>query len=708
MIRDDLDFIELELTWAETRLRRLAAEAELEQRRKPDLSAYRGHDEDTLTRLQARVQQLKTQEASARRDADTARTTFDGPLALEELCQRFGLDDFERNVLLLCAAPCFASRFGDLFGEVAGMRGLTVELAFRFQELTFRDRIERRSTFKPSSRLLANDLVRCDIQQRWTSAKDLLDADLLISQRVFAYLVGRQDLDDEFVSFSSLEEPLATFDQVVLPDPEMQRIRSVVDQHDELIAKRQEWGFDEVIRYGRSTLILFHGPPGTGKTMTAHAIAAHAGKRVLNVDIPTFVTNREAERFLPGLFREARLQNALLFFDECEVLFGNRRHGNLLMTLLLTELERFEGIAVLATNLPAELDEALARRVLVRVRFPEPDRHGRAEIWRRHLPESAPLAEDIDVDRLAERYEFSGGFIKNAVLGAVAWTVHEQAPEITHAHLEKAAQEQLQRFDADGEPLVVPTERLADLVLPSSVKAQVDQLLSSVRSAPTVLRRWGVGGPGGNLGVAALLHGLPGTGKTLCAKALAGELNRPLKVVRASGLLSKWVGDSERNLQAAFDRARADQAVLLVDEADSLLLDRAHAGQRHELSLVNTLLDLVENHPGLVLLATNLPDRLDNALARRLACRIHFTRPGPAERLALWQRMLPDSAPLHVDVSRETLAERFDLSGAEIRKASLHAASSAANEGRCVRMADLLAACASRERPARRVGFKAG
>ena len=80
--------------------------------------------------------------------------------------------------------------------------------------------------------------------------------------------------------------------------------------------------------------------------MTAHAIARHMGKRVLNVDIPTFMEHHDAERFLPGLFREARLQDAILFFDECEVLFGDRRAGNVLMTLLLTEIERFEGVAV--------------------------------------------------------------------------------------------------------------------------------------------------------------------------------------------------------------------------------------------------------------------------------------------------------------------------------------------------------------------------
>ena len=105
----------------------------------------------------------------------------------------------------------------------------------------------------------------------------------------------------------------------------------------------------------------------------------------------------------------------MLFFDECETFFASRRSGNQLMSLLLTELERYEGVAVLATNLPDELDEALFRRLLVHVRFAPPRADARAEIWRQHLPPAAPLHSAVDLEALARRYALTGGQVKNAV-----------------------------------------------------------------------------------------------------------------------------------------------------------------------------------------------------------------------------------------------------------------------------------------------------
>ena len=240
-------------------------------------------------------------------------------------------------------------------------------------------------------------------------------------------------------------------------------------------------------------------------------------------------------------------------FDECEVLFGSRRQGNALMTLLLGELERFEGVAVLATNLPGQLDEALDRRILVKVRFPRPDVEAREVIWRQHLPARAPLADDVDPRALAVRFEMSGGYIKNAVLAAVAEAVHASgpgsgaAPRITQAVLERAASDQLKRPTDGDDDLVHPRGRLADVVLPDAVAAQLHEMVAAVHHRQTVLDRWGIGAHMAHgKGLSALFHGPPGTGKTLCAEAVAAELGQPLLVATVPAIVSKWVGETER------------------------------------------------------------------------------------------------------------------------------------------------------------------
>jgi SpoVK/Ycf46/Vps4 family AAA+-type ATPase len=695
----DLEYLQDEMQWVHHRTRRIindtllcrvvASPEDQELWEDSQLFDFGKPDDVSPAILQGRARSHRKAEDLYRKTIDNRLTLTRASgraLALDRLCLSHNLDDFERMILLVAAAPCFSRRLEEQLSELDPHRstsGASVETVFAFAEKSMEERIRLRRTFSPKAPLFARDLARLDLGHRYDNPKDLLIAEVSVSDRIFSYLVGDESLSSEFSDFSSVEEPMVTLDQVVLPDEDKNRILSVVERHQRYLDCRKEWGFDDIIRYGRGVLMLFHGKPGTGKTMMAHAVAARMGKRILNVDIPTFLDKRDSDRFLPGLFREARLQDALLFFDECELLFGDRTFGNSLMTMLLTELERFEGVAVLATNLPQVLDEALDRRILVKVRFPEPDRHARREIWSKHLPARAPIASDVDLDLLADRYEMAGGYIKNAVLMAVAQAVHTNGdqPRITMAHLDQAARDQIRRPLQESSPLVMPKVRLSDVVLSESIRSQLHELVSAARNRRTVLERWGIGA---NLsygrGVSALFHGVPGTGKTLCAEAIACELNQPLLRVAIPSVLSKWVGEAERTLERLFSEARAGNAVLFLDEADSLLMERGEGrASRHDDSIVNTLLTLIERFDGVILLATNLPDRLDKALVRRLTYRMTFPFPEASQRATIWRNLLPDTVPTDGHIDSASLGEDFPLTGGHIKNAVFKAAFRAAS-----------------------------
>lgn len=252
-----------------------------------------------------------------------------------------------------------------------------------------------------------------------------------------------------------------------------------------------------------------------------------------------------------------------------------------------------------------------------------------------------------------------------------------------------------------------PAHRLADVVLSPSDRARVEELLFRLGDGAALLRAWGVeSGPGG---AAALFFGPPGTGKTYTAEALAAELGRPLVRLRVEGALSRWVGAGEQRVAAAFREAAAEGAVLLLDEADSLLADRAEA-RSWQVPLVNLLLVEIERYPGLVVLATNRAAALDPALERRLALRLELGPPGEAERAELWRRHLPAALPLAPDVDLRALARAHALTGSGIRRACTQAALRAASrppEARLVSQADLAAAAAgSSAPPARPLGFR--
>ena len=702
----DLEYWQEELEWVETRLRRILAQRRLQgEQGDPDFGDMRGNAfADAAASAPGasdpgRSVRLKAKERALRRRIDRRRAAG-GPdgLAIDRMCSARGLDDFERTVLVLALGPCFSNLYSSLYGVMARAGracSLTVEVLFEFLELPLAERVVRRASLGGKSRLVANELVMVGMCARLEAAENLLSAEIELPPRTFNYLVGDRGLSEEYQQFSSFEEPQATLEQVVLEPEDKRRILAVVERHEQFLACRKAWGFDEVIRYGRGIVMLFHGKPGTGKTMTAHGVARRLGKRILNVDIPTFVESGAAYRFLPALFREARLHNAVLFFDECEAIFASRRYGNTLMTVLLTELERFEGVAILATNMPEALDEALDRRILVKVRFPEPDRAARLEIWRKHLPASAPLSPDVNLDLLADRFDMSGGYIKNAVLLAVADAVHSdgERPVITMEQLERAARSQLLRPTDQQPDLILPRARLADVVVPADLRGLIEELVAAARSRRTVLERWGIGKHlTRGKGVSALFHGEPGTGKTLAAEAVACELGRPLRTASTPTLVSKWVGDTEKNLSSLFSEARRADAVLLLDEADSLLTARGQGqASRHDDAAVNVLLQLIENHDGVVLLATNLADRLDRALTRRLTYILRFPLPDASARADIWRKHLPATVPTEGPIDFTALSV-LPLSGGQIRNAVFKAAFRAASDNGLLTTALLLAA----------------
>jgi SpoVK/Ycf46/Vps4 family AAA+-type ATPase len=719
----DLEYVREELEWIEVRSRRVTVGQKLADRCEKR-QAHGDEDEnecadEDLKSLRRRLQQRE----EVLRAAIDFRLSFHRahgqPLALDNLVELCGLDDFERLTLLLALAPCISVKLASVLGRLSGdHRGPTIEGVFNFAELEFPARVSRRAAFTPIGPLVARDLI--DLRGRFRRDElpsEFLARDINLDRRIFGFLTGATDLWEEVVGFTSVEEPKATLSQVVLNPDDKRRILSVVENHPTYLRYRKEWGFDEAVRYGRGLMMLFHGPPGTGKTLAAHAVAHHLGKRILNVDVPAFIDAYEADRFLPRLIREARLQDAVLFFDECEALLASRRTGNRLLNVLLTEMERFEGIAIMATNAPGVIDEAVVRRVMVRVAFREPDREARAEIWQRHLPSQAPLAADVDLQRLAEKFELPGGYIKNAVLVALADAVHggEEEPILRMEHLERAASEQVLRPGDDDEALQRPNIRLADVVLTPEAKELVEEMVAAARDRRTVMERWGVGkGSARGCGVTALFHGPPGTGKTLCAEAVAGELNRPLLVGALPSLVSKWVGETEKNMAALFKQAANRGAVLFLDEADTILPDReASGGSRHDVSMVNTLLVQLERFDGTAILATNRPAAVEPALGRRLAYLIGFPLPDAEARAAIWRRLLPASAPLESSVDFAALGNSYALSGGEIRTAALRAAFRAARENRGLRQSDLMRAASEETAKhgvgrARQVGFARG
>lgn len=232
--------------------------------------------------------------------------------------------------------------------------------------------------------------------------------------------------------------------------------------------------------------------------------------------------------------------------------------------------------------------------------------------------------------------------------------------------------------------LLTPRRSFSDVILPPETREQLYEALTQIEKHRLIYAHWGLGERHPTAkGLAFNFAGPPGTGKTICAEAVAYTLGKKLLRVRYSELQSMWVGETGKNLHAVFREAATQDAVLFFDEADSIASRRfsdATSGHERELNLVvNILLNELEEHQGVVIFATNMAANFDPAFERRIRAHILFRIPGPTERERIWRvQVHPEKTPLGTDVDFKALAERFVVSGGDIRNAVLRAAQIAA------------------------------
>lgn len=257
-----------------------------------------------------------------------------------------------------------------------------------------------------------------------------------ISQRMLL-AAGRQLHSGGLSTLAKRISARPAWDDLVLPEVRKEILRDLghhVRYRHKVMA---QWGFEDKLMLGRGVSALFSGPPGTGKTMTAAVLATELGLDLYHVDLSQVVSKYigETEKHLGRLFDEAEANSAILFFDEADALFGKRtevgdshdRYANMETSYLLQRIDEYEGLVILATNLSKNMDEAFVRRLRFIIPFMLPDRVQRLAIWQRLLPRKTPRADDIDLERLADEIDLSGGYLRNIALSAAYLAAAEDA-----------------------------------------------------------------------------------------------------------------------------------------------------------------------------------------------------------------------------------------------------------------------------------------
>jgi len=334
----------------------------------------------------------------------------------------------------------------------------------------------------------------------------------------------------------------------------------------------------------------------------------------------------------------------------------------------------------------------------VGVTLPPASESDRAEFWRLAL-DRARLAS-ADTDGLAARYRIGPGVIEHVIAQVVARRANEDgAPDRDDgADLDQVAAQHIATRLSHVAVHVARRARFEQVALPEDVIDSIREFIARSSHRKTVYERWGFDAKMTSArGLSALFYGPPGTGKSMVAGLIARELGLELYRVDLARVVSKWIGETEKNLAEVFDAAEDGQVVVLFDEADSLFAKRTDVKSsvdRYANLEVNYLLQRLDTFEGICILTTNLEGSIDQAFKRRMSLRLHFPFPDEDTRTRLWAAHIPAEVPVQGDFDFSELARRFPISGGYIRNSTLRAAFLAAQENQPLGQSHLLRAIA--------------
>ena len=374
-------------------------------------------EEVTLDEIETALNRL---EATAR--AKVKRSLERGvALHFQEFCRSYNLDSFEQTVLALLVANSTGKAFRDFYKKSEfdphdrEDGGMSIGAILSIIHPDYREQITGRKYFSIDAALVKQEIVIP--WDHFDNTTNILDVTVHLHERIVRYLIGDNNIYDMDLHCISRDRKTVNPDQVILPEGIKEKVLKLAENYSANKSREAKALVDKFYGYGTGLIFLFHGLSGTGKTMLAHALATRLDKELFSVDME-HASNpiASSEDLIKYLFKEAKLNDGIVFFDECdEVFHANTRDSR----TLLIEIEKSDCITIMATNRVIELDPALDRRITMKVPFFLPDENQREKIWRALVPPNVSLNEDVDFKSLAGKYVFSGGLIKNSMFTAI-------------------------------------------------------------------------------------------------------------------------------------------------------------------------------------------------------------------------------------------------------------------------------------------------
>lgn len=581
---------------------------------------------------------------------------------------QFGLSTFDLDVILIALAPELDRRYEQIYAYLQqdgrSVRP-NVNLVLNLLCTDAGEKLQRRSHFAPTAPLLHHDLLHLSPPQP-TNHSSLLAQEISLDPAIARYLLNETGLDADLSPSCSLILATMPLEQTSLPASLVQQIGAIAQSSSPTHPLR----------------LYLQSTDAVTTQQFAQELAHQLNCPLLTVDLNVLLQQPEQFRQrLRRLGRDAWLQNTVLYLQPVDCLHQDSTSH--LYSLLINLLAETNTPIVVAGRQPWQPpgDRSLG---MVTIPLAAPDFSERCTCWKAHLAAAGLAVEPSTIADLADRFRLTSTQIQDAI----ATTQNQLAYGLESASIEAALFQSAR--NQSGHHLnrltqpIQPRYDWSDIALPAVQSEQLQEICIHLQHRHTVFETWGFDRKLSlGKGVNALFAGSSGTGKTMAAEVIAKSLQLDLYRIDLSQVVSKYIGETEKNLSQIFTAAASANAILLFDEADSLFGKRTEIKDSHDRYAnieVGYLLQQMEAYEGLAILTTNLKSNLDEAFIRRLRFIVDFPLPSIQERSRIWQNIWPHSLPLDSEINWSVLAKQFDVTGGNIRNIALAAAFLAANE----------------------------
>jgi hypothetical protein len=599
-------------------------------------------------------------------------------LGLPSLAARFELSPLERQAVVVCLAPELDRKYDTLYAylqqDITRKKpspDLVLDLACRSE----RERWQARPALSDQGALFRTGILETVDDPRSPSGSSGLARFIRLNDRILRFLLGNSELDARLDGFARLLHPARSLDEVLIDPSIKAEVEAIMARH--LSGDASAW--DRLI-------VGLHGPRGIGRRDLALALCDRLGCPLLYLDIALLATRtKDAASMLRLAFREGLLQQGALYLDHLDRLPEEDAQTSAWLKTLAHVIDEYGWLTFLGTEKAWSRPEAFGERVFYSIEFSGPDPSIQRAAWERALTFAAADLEPSWSEQLVSRFSLTPGQIHAAARWAERRCVIRHAARPSLPDLYAACRHQSWHRLGELAIKIEPRYGWNDVVLPENTLAQLHEICSQVRHRHRVLGEWRFERKlSYGKGLSALFVGPSGTGKTMAAEVIANELQLDLYKIDLSSVVSKYIGETEKNLAKIFTEAESSNAILFFDEADALFGKRTKVSDAHDrYANIETsyLLQKMESYAGVAILATNFQENIDEAFARRIRFLVDFPFPDAERRQQIWRTHFPAEAPTSREIDYAWLGEQLQITGGNIKNIALNAAFLAAADG---------------------------